>query len=48
MSQGTIRTAGILIFDAGFVIGTVALAVILIQATVRHTVQLYREDRLPK
>jgi len=33
-----------LVFDAGFVIGTAALAVILIQATVRHTVELYRQE----
>jgi phosphatidylglycerophosphate synthase len=32
------------LFDVGFVIGTVALAVILIQATVAHTRQLYREE----
>lgn len=37
-----------LIFDAGFVIGAIALTVILIQATVRHTLQLYREERLPE
>ena len=33
-----------LVFDAGFVIGTAALAVILVQATVRHTVELYRQE----
>ncbi len=33
-----------LIFDAGFVIGTAALAIILMQATVQHTVQLYKEE----
>jgi hypothetical protein len=33
-----------LVFDAGFVIGTAALALILTQATVRHTVDLYREE----
>jgi phosphatidylglycerophosphate synthase len=33
-----------LCFDAGFLIGTVALAVILIQATVRHTIDLYRAE----
>jgi len=33
-----------LLFDAGFVIGTAALAIILIQATVRHTRELYREE----
>ena len=33
-----------LLFDVGFVIGTVALTVILLQAVVKHTVQLYREE----
>ena len=33
-----------LVFDAGFAIGTAALALILIQATVRHTVELYRQE----
>jgi len=33
-----------LFFDAGFLIGTVALTLILIQTTVRHTVALYREE----
>jgi archaetidylinositol phosphate synthase len=33
-----------LLFDVGFAVGTVALAIILIQATVKHTVQLYREE----
>ncbi len=33
-----------LVFDAGFAIGTAALAVILVQATVRHTVELYRQE----
>jgi phosphatidylglycerophosphate synthase len=33
-----------LLFDIGFSIGTVALALILIQATVKHTVQLYKEE----
>jgi phosphatidylglycerophosphate synthase len=36
-----------LLFDIGFVIGTCALAVILIQATVQHTVALYREETRP-
>jgi phosphatidylglycerophosphate synthase len=35
-----------LLFDVGFAIGTVALAIILVQATVKHTVQLYREETL--
>jgi archaetidylinositol phosphate synthase len=33
-----------LLFDAGFAIGTVALAIILTQAVVKHTVLLYREE----
>jgi phosphatidylglycerophosphate synthase len=33
-----------LLFDVGFAVGTVALALILIQATVKHTVQLYKEE----
>jgi archaetidylinositol phosphate synthase len=33
-----------LLFDVGFGVGTVALALILIQATVKHTVQLYKEE----
>lgn len=36
-----------LMFDIGFSIGAVALAIILIQATVKHTRQLYREETLP-
>jgi hypothetical protein len=32
------------LFDIGFTIGTVALALILVYATVRHTVSLYREE----
>jgi hypothetical protein len=31
-------------FDIGFAIGTVGMSLILIQATVKHTVQLYREE----
>ena len=33
-----------LLFDVGFGVGTIALALILIQATVKHTVQLYKEE----
>jgi hypothetical protein len=33
-----------LLFDIGFVIGTFALGLILIQAVVKHTRQLYREE----
>ncbi len=32
------------LFDVGFGIGTVALAIILVQATVKHSVQLYKEE----
>lgn len=35
-----------LLFDAGFAIGTVALTIILLQATVQHTLQLYKEETL--
>jgi len=35
-----------LLFDVGFAIGTAALAIILIQAVVRHTAALYREETL--
>ena len=33
-----------LLFDVGFAIGTVALALILVHATIRHMVFLYREE----
>src|SRR5262249_27123301 len=33
-----------LLFDVGFTIGALALTLILIQATVRHIVMLYREE----
>ena len=32
------------LFDVGFAIGTVAVSLILLQATIKHTVQLYREE----
>lgn len=35
-----------LLFDVGFAVGAAALAVILVQATVKHIVQLYREETL--
>jgi archaetidylinositol phosphate synthase len=35
-----------LLFDAGFAVGAVALAIILVQATVKHTARLYREETL--
>jgi phosphatidylglycerophosphate synthase len=37
-----------LFFDAGFAIGAAALTVILIQATVRHVIGLYREETWPE
>ena len=33
-----------LLFDAGFLLGALAITLILIQATVRHTRRLYREE----
>ncbi len=33
-----------LLFDIGFAVGTVALVLILVQATVSHTVNLYKEE----
>ena len=35
---------GFLLFDIGFAIGAAALVIILIQATVKHTTMLYREE----
>lgn len=35
-----------LLFDVGFVVGTAALAAILVQAKVKHIVILYREETL--
>jgi hypothetical protein len=40
----TIAGRDFLLFDIGFSIGTVALALILVYATIRHTVSLYREE----
>ena len=36
-----------LLFDLGFAVGAMALAAILVQATVKHIVMLYREEALP-
>jgi archaetidylinositol phosphate synthase len=36
-----------LLFDAGFVIGTAGVTLILLQAVIKHTVQLYREETPP-
>ena len=35
-----------LLFDVGFAVGAVALAIILVPATVKHTARLYREETL--
>jgi phosphatidylglycerophosphate synthase len=35
-----------LLFDVGFAVGALALAAILVQATVKHIVMLYREETL--
>jgi phosphatidylglycerophosphate synthase len=40
----TLAGRDFLLFDIGFAFGTVALALILVHATVRHTVSLYREE----
>jgi hypothetical protein len=40
----TIAGRDFLLFDIGFTVGTVALALILVHATIRHTVSLYREE----
>lgn len=37
----------VLLFDVGFAMGAVALAAILVQATMKHIVMLYREETLP-
>lgn len=36
-----------LLFDIGAAVGLIGMAVMLIAATIRHTVQLYNEERLP-
>lgn len=46
--NATIAGRQFLMFDVGFAIGTVGLAVILVQAAVKHTLQLYREETLPE
>ena len=43
----TIAGRDFLLFDLGFAIGAVALAAILVQATVKHIVMLYRQETLP-
>jgi len=45
--DATIAGHSFLLFDVGFGIGAAALAVILVQATVKHIVMLYREETLP-
>jgi archaetidylinositol phosphate synthase len=36
-----------LLFDVGFAIGSAAMAIIFVQAAVKHTVELYRQEPLP-
>jgi hypothetical protein len=43
----TIAGHDFLLFDVGFAVGAVALVAILVQATVKHIVMLYREETLP-
>lgn len=43
----TIAGSDYLLFDIGFAVGAVALAAILVQATVKHIVMLYRQETLP-
>jgi len=38
----------VLLFDVGFAVGAVALAAILVQATMKHITMLYREETLPQ
>ena len=42
--DATIAGHNFLLFDIGFSIGTAALALILVYATIRHTVSLYRQE----
>jgi archaetidylinositol phosphate synthase len=46
LQRPMVRVAGreFLLFDVGFAIGTVAVTIILLQATVKHTRQLYLEE----
>ncbi len=44
--QGHIGDFRFLLFDAGFAIGTIGVTAILIQAVIKHTRQLYREEPL--
>lgn len=43
----TIAGQQYLLFDIGFAVGIVGVSVILIQSTIKHTMQLYREEPLP-
>jgi archaetidylinositol phosphate synthase len=36
-----------LLFDVGFTIGAAALAIVFVQAAVKHTAELYRQEPLP-
>ena len=42
----TIAGRDFLLFDVGFAVGALALTVILVQATVKHIVMLYRQETL--
>jgi hypothetical protein len=35
-----------LLFDEGFVIGTAVMSIIFVQAAVKHTLELYRQEAL--
>jgi len=42
----TIVGTRFLLFDVGFLVGTVGMALVFLQAAVKHTRQLYKEERL--
>src|SRR5262249_46873115 len=44
--HATIAGHKYLLFDVGFLIGAIGVAVVFIQAAVKHTAQLYEEERL--
>jgi len=46
---GNVKLAGqqYLLFDVGGAVGLVGMAVMLVISTIKHTVQLYNEERLP-
>jgi phosphatidylglycerophosphate synthase len=43
----TIAGRDFLLFDVGFAVGAAALAMILVQATMKHITMLYRQETLP-